>query len=292
MLTETPIRFIHAQLSGFYTPQEANSLTRFILEDGLKIPMLDFYTGKVMKLSEEKELILRKILERLQRYEPIQYILGETEFEGMTFHTAPGVLIPRPETEELVDWISTGEHPESLLDIGTGSGCIAISLSRKFPDTRVEAWDISDEALRIAEENNRLNHTSVCFKKRDVINYQPQEEDKATFDTIVSNPPYVTEKEKETMEKNVLDWEPATALFVPDNDPLRFYRAIARLGNRLLRTGGKLYFEINYLYAKEMQTMLMEEGYTHVIIKKDMFGKDRMISAERSPLLSTKTTEQ
>lgn len=282
MLTESPSVFIRRRLAGIYPPHEIQSLTRLILEDGLGIPMLDFYSGKVKELSEDKELILRKILDRMIANEPVQYILGKTEFEGRPFHTAPGVLIPRPETEELVDWIASAEHPRHILDIGTGSGCIAISLAGFFPDTRVEAWDISREALQIAAGNNRLNKTNVLFVERDVLTYHPGKNETDLFDIIVSNPPYVTEKEKATMEKNVLDWEPATALFVPDNDPLRFYRCIARLGRTLLSPGGKLYFEINWMFAGEMKDMLEEEGYTGIEVRTDLFGRKRMMRADLS----------
>lgn len=287
MLTESPSAFIRRRLAGIYPPHEIQSLTRLILEDGLGIPMLDFYSGKVKELSEDKELILRKILDRMIANEPVQYILGKTEFEGRPFHTAPGVLIPRPETEELVDWIASAEHPRHILDIGTGSGCIAISLAGFFPDTRVEAWDISREALQISTENNRLNKTNVLFVERDVLTYHPGKNETDLFDIIVSNPPYVTEKEKATMEKNVLDWEPATALFVPDNDPLRFYRCIARLGRTLLSPGGKLYFEINWMFAGEMKDMLEEEGYTGIEVRTDLFGRKRMMRAD----LSQKSTK-
>lgn len=283
MQTESPLTYVRRQLADLYPAHEVRSIVRLLFEDGLKIPMLDFYTGKVIKLSEEKELILQKMLARLLRHEPIQYVLGRTEFEGMTFHTAPGVLIPRPETEELVAWISAIEQPSHLLDIGTGSGCIAISLAKRFPKVSITAWDISPDALRIAEENNRLNGTSVRFVQKDVLTYRPDETEAGAFDIIVSNPPYVTEQERKTMEKNVLDWEPLTALFVPDNDPLRFYRAIARLGKSLLTPGGKLYFEINWLFAKEMATMLKEENYKNITLRKDSFGKERMMSATTTP---------
>lgn len=219
------------------------------------------------------------MLARLLRHEPIQYILGRTEFAGLTIHTAPGVLIPRPETEELVDWICKVEHPATLLDIGTGSGCIAIALSRHFPKAYTEAWDISPDALNIAKENNQLNKTNVHFKLHDTLAPLPAGTVHEQFDLIISNPPYVTEKERETMEKNVLDWEPSIALFVPDDDPLRFYRAIARIGQTLLKPDGKLYFESNWLFTHEMQCMLEEEHYTDIFFKKDIFGKERMVSA-------------
>lgn len=283
MLKESPLTFIRQRLAGIYPTPEVRSITRLLIEDGLGMEMLDFYTGKVTELSEEKETILREMLTRLAHNEPVQYVTGKTVFEGMPFHTMPGVLIPRPETEELVDWICETTPPGHFLDIGTGSGCIAVSLAAHFRDAEVEAWDISPDALRIAEENNRLNHTSVCFRQRDILTYQPEKEAVRTFDLIVSNPPYVTEKERGTMAKNVLDWEPATALFVPDDDPLRFYRAIAKAGQALLKTGGSLFFEINWLFAQEMHRMLEAEGYSEIAVRQDMFGKKRMMSAVFNP---------
>lgn len=283
MLTESPLTFIRQQLTGLYSPAEARSITRLLIEDGLGMKTLDFYTGKVNELSGKKETILWEMLARLSHNEPIQYVVGKTVFEDMTFHTAPGVLIPRPETEELVDWIREAEHPGHILDIGTGSGCIAIALAKYFKETDVEAWDISTEALRIAKENNDRNHTNVHFSQQDVLKYQPAQKNRHTYDLIVSNPPYITEKERTTMEKNVLEWEPETALFVPDDDPLLFYRAIARLGRDLLKAGGRLYFEINWLFAQDMQRMLETEGYSDIHTKQDMFGKERMMSASYNP---------
>lgn len=279
MLTESPLTFIRQQLAGLYSPGEVRSLTRLLIEDGLGMQTLDFYTGKVSELSEEKETILREMLRRLTRNEPIQYVVGKTVFADMVFHTAPGVLIPRPETEELVDWICEAEHPARLLDAGTGSGCIAIALSRHFKEAMVEAWDISPDALKIAEENNRRNGTTVKFFRQDILAPRLSDNARQRYDLIVSNPPYITEKERSTMEKNVLDWEPETALFVPDDDPLLFYRAIARLGKTLLKTGGRLYFEINWLFADAMREMLTAEGYSGITIRQDMFGRERMLSA-------------
>lgn len=279
MPAESPLAFIRHRLEGIYPPTEIRSLTRLLVEDGLGMQMLDFYTGKVKELSEEKETKLREMLARLARYEPIQYVVGKTEFDGLTFHTAPGVLIPRPETEELVDWICESAAPARILDAGTGSGCIAIALARRFPNAEVDAWDISPEAMRIAEGNNRLNGTHVHFFRRDILADTPMDETPHRYDLLVSNPPYVMQKERGGMARNVLDWEPEAALFVPDDDPLLFYRALARLGKRLLVNGGRIYLEINCLLAKEMTHMLEAESYSGVVVRKDLFGKDRMVSA-------------
>ena len=191
-----------------------------------------------------------------------------------------GVLIPRPETAELVDLI-VKENPDArrLLDIGTGSGCIAISLDKNLPDAKVDAWDISEEALAIARKNNEELDAQVTFRRQDVFSADGIQG--ASYDIIVSNPPYVTETEKTEMEANVLDWEPELALFVPDEDPLRFYRRIAELGRELLRPGGKLYFEINQAYGQDMIRMIEMNQYRDVRVIKDIFGKDRILTANR-----------
>ncbi len=275
----TLLAHLRSQLLPFYSEEEARSLAHLVLEDGLGVPLSDIYAGKVIKLSEEKEQILAKIIARLTQHEPIQYILGHTEFDGQRFYTSPGVLIPRPETEELVDWITEQETPHRLLDIGTGSGCIALSLARHFPKAEVDAWDISDKALVCARQNAISLNVKAHFFQRDVLRYQPTEEETSHYDLLVSNPPYVAEREKASMEANVLDWEPSEALFVPDDNPLLFYKAIARLGHTLLKEGGKLYFEINPLYAEAMRTMLLQEEYNPITIRKDLFGRERMLSA-------------
>ena len=248
--------------------------------DMLGFDPLDIYLGKDMILSECKERELENIIFRLQKNEPIQYIRGFAEFGGRKFKVAPGVLIPRPETAELVDWV-VNENPGAhhLLDIGTGSGCIAISLDKKLPDVDVEAWDISEEALAIARKNNEDLEAGVRFLQRDVLS--DDWEKVPSFDVIVSNPPYVTETEKNEMDANVLDWEPGLALFVPDEDPLRFYNRIACLGSDLLLPGGKLYFEINQAYGRETAHILEMNQYCDVRVIKDIFGKDRIVTANR-----------
>ena len=271
---------IRQSLRDIYPPEELKALTMMICCDMLGFDPLDIYLGKDMILSECKERELENIIFRLQKNEPIQYIRGFAEFGGRKFKVAPGVLIPRPETAELVDWV-VNENPGAhhLLDIGTGSGCIAISLDKRLPDADVEAWDISEEALAIARTNNDELESRVLFRQRDVLS--DDWEKSPSFDVIVSNPPYVTEAEKDEMEANVLDWEPALALFVPDDDPLRFYRRIAALGRELLLPEGKLYFEINRAFGREIAYMLEMNQYRDIRVIKDIFGKDRIVTANR-----------
>ena len=271
--------YIRQSLHSIYPPQELKSLTMMLCCDVLGYEALDIYMGKDIDLSESKQLELENILARLHKNEPIQYVLGVTSFCGFTFAVAPGVLIPRPETEELVQLI-VKENPDSprILDMGTGSGCIAISLDLLLPQATVRAWDVSDDALEIARGNNRRLGGAVTFEKQDILSYVPSG---VSYDVIVSNPPYVTESEKEDMDANVLDWEPSLALFVPNNDPLRFYRRIAMLGRELLVAGGKLYFEINRAYATETVELLNGLGYDQICVIKDLFGNNRMVTAIR-----------
>ena len=272
--------YIRQSLQEIYPPEEVKALSMLICCDMLGLDALDIYMGKDIILSECKQRELENIIFRLQKNEPIQYIRGIAEFCGRNFKVASGVLIPRPETAELVELI-VKENPNArhLLDIGTGSGCIAISLDKKLPDVDVEAWDISEEALAIARKNNEELDAQVTFRRQDVFSADGIQG--ASYDIIVSNPPYVTETEKTEMEANVLDWEPELALFVPDEDPLRFYRRIAELGRELLRPGGKLYFEINQAYGQDMIRMIEMNQYRDVRVIKDIFGKDRILTANR-----------
>lgn len=272
--------YIRQSLQDIYPPEEVKALTMLICCDMLCLDALDIYLGKDMILSECKERELENIIFRLQKNEPIQYIRGFAEFDGRRFKVAPGVLIPRPETVELVDLVARENvNARRLLDIGTGSGCIAISLDKKLPEAEVEAWDISEDALAIARENNKELAADVTFLQRDVLS--DDWEKAPSFDVIVSNPPYVTETEKKEMDANVLDWEPELALFVPDDDPLRFYRRIADLGRELLLPGGKLYFEINQAYGRETAHILEMNQYHDVRVIRDIFGKDRIVTANR-----------
>ena len=272
--------YIRQSLHDIYPPGELRSLTKIICCDLLGQDAIDYYLGKDMILSPNDERELESILSRLCNFEPIQYVQGTARFLGRTFRVAPGVLIPRPETEELVEGMLKEVAPVSrILDIGTGSGCIAVTLSKELPEAEVTAWDISEEALAIAGDNNHLLQASVLFVQRDVLTYQPVEGE--CFDVIVSNPPYVTEIEKRDMEPNVLNWEPSRALFVPDSDPLRFYRRIGELGRSMLTAGGRLYFEINRAFGEAVASMLRKQGYTNVRIRKDISGNDRYVIAER-----------
>ena len=272
--------YIRQSLQEIYPQEEIKALSMLICCDMLGLDALDIYMGKDIILSACKQRELENIIFRLQKNEPIQYIRGYAEFCGRNFRVAPGVLIPRPETAELVDLI-VKENPDArrLLDIGTGSGCIAISLDKRLPDADVEAWDISEEALAIARTNNEELESRVLFRQRDVLS--DDWEKSPSFDVIVSNPPYVTEAEKDEMEANVLDWEPALALFVPDDDPLRFYRRIVTLGRELLLPEGKLYFEINRAFGREIAYMLEMNQYRDIRVIKDIFGKDRIVTANR-----------
>lgn len=274
------VAYIRSRLQPYYTAEEVSALSRIVCCDLLGQAPTDYYLGKDIVLSPKKEQELEDILQRLSRFEPLQYIEGRTLFLGREFWVAPGVLIPRPETEELVE-LMLKEIPADarILDVGTGSGCIAISLAKELPDTLVTAWDVSPEALSVARVNARKLQADVRFVECDVLACQVDEV--GLYDVIVSNPPYVTEAEKADMEPNVLQWEPSLALFVPDDDPLRFYRRIAVLGRDMLADGGRLYFEINRAYGREMVEMLRTMGYVRVRVEKDLSQNDRFVIAEK-----------
>ena len=246
----------------------------------LGVSQTAFYLKDEVTLNGEQELQLADTITRLKAQEPIQYIQGYSDFCGLRFKVTQDTLIPRPETSELVEWIAA-EHngyAVDILDIGTGSGCIAISLANILPESTVTAWDISYAALDIAKENCTSNNTNVSFEQVDILAYEPTGEQ---FDIIVSNPPYIKENEKEAMHSNVLDWEPHTALFVPDSDPLLFYRTIARKGLTLIKPGGALYFEINRAHGADTMELLARYGYTAIELRKDFADNDRMIKAVR-----------
>lgn len=274
------VAYIRSRLQPYYTAEEVSALSRIVCCDLLGQAPTDYYLGKDIVLSSKKEQELEDILQRLSRFEPLQYIEGRTLFLGREFWVAPGVLIPRPETEELVE-LMLKEIPADarILDVGTGSGCIAISLAKELPNALVTAWDVSPEALSVARANARKLQADVRFVECDVLACQVDEV--GLYDVIVSNPPYVTEAEKADMEPNVLQWEPSLALFVPDDDPLRFYRRIAVLGRDMLADGGRLYFEINRAYGREMVEMLRTMGYVRVRVKKDLSQNDRFVIAEK-----------
>lgn len=273
-------QIINEELSGYYTQSEVFALTRIIATEMIGIPQMTFFLKDDVTLKAEQEAMLFNTIERLKKYEPIQYIQGYCDFCGQRFKVTPATLIPRPETSELVEWIAVDHSGKaaSILDIGTGSGCIAISLAHKLPESKVTAWDISKDALAVATENSRNNSTKVTFEQVDILSYEPKS---AEFDIIVSNPPYIKENEKSAMHNNVLDWEPHTALFVPDSDPLLFYRTIANKGLTLLKSSGTLYFEINRAHGDETIEMLANLGYTGFELRKDFADNDRMIKATR-----------
>ena len=317
-MTET-VAYIRNSLKDIYPPGETQALVRLIMERVCGLSTYQLLLGKDKELSDTEKFKIKEIVEGLRLYKPIQYLLGIADFYGMEFKVTPDVLIPRPETAELVERIITDYRSQAprILDIGTGSGCIAISLAKHLPRAEVAAVDISPEALTVAEENARLNQVSVSFLELDILSegnpsfmqgklkfhveetkvshkenksftyMKPKSHTEETtasfignFNCIVSNPPYIMDMYKATMEANVLENEPHMALFVPDDDPLLFYRAIARFGQRHLMEGGHLYFEINALCGKETVAMLRQENYTEVELIQDLYGKDRIVKAK------------
>lgn len=269
---------IRKELEGIFPKEEIESLIFLIYEKVKGYSRTQFLLSREEKLSTDELVEIEKIVSRLKKHEPIQYILGQTEFYGMPFHSVSGVLIPRPETEELVQWIIQENKllSPTILDIGTGTGCIAISLLKNIEQAKVIACDISLLCIETALRNAELNATPVSVFEYDILNGTP----KVTFpelDLIVSNPPYVRETEKLLMEKNVLEYEPGLALFVTDEKPLIFYERIADFAFIHLKNQGSLYFEINEAFGKECVEMLQGKGFSNIILKKDINGKDRMI---------------
>ena len=270
------------ELENRYGEGEAKAVVRYLLEVGYGMTMTDILCGAVEQQDDER---LREQLLRLQAGEPVQYVVGLAEFCGRQFVVRPGVLIPRPETEDLVSLATKGKT--HILDIGTGSGCIAITLALEMPEAQVEAWDISDDALAVARENALRLNARVDFQKKDILSVSSLASpssissnsslSRKPFDLIVSNPPYICERERADMAQHVLEHEPGLALFVPDDDPLKFYRAIARLGLSALTPDGQLMFEINPLYAGELKKMLSDLGYYDIAIHEDRFFKKRFV---------------
>lgn len=267
-------------LLPYYDEREAQAVVRMMLEERFGLTLTDIVCDGVVRLDASQQAELQGMMARLEQGEPIQYVMGYAPFYGRHFHVEPGVLIPRPETQQLVEWAveEIGKSAaRSVLDIGTGSGCIAISIALEAPLSEVSAWDISTDALRIARDNAASLHAVVDFRQQDAL--QAPMEDREKWDLIISNPPYVMEKERKEMADNVLRHEPSLALFVPNDDPLRFYRAIARYGKHALRPGGTLLFEINPLLAEDMLRLLEDESYQHVQLIADAFGKSRFTKA-------------
>lgn len=269
------------QLEHKYDVDECTSMFYIVVDKVLGINKMDFILKQETELDPGLEETLHSVVDQLLEGKPIQYILAEADFYGLKFIVSSSVLIPRPETEELVHWILNYINLASfsgnkVLDIGTGSGCIPIALKKNAPELEVYGLDISPPAIRVAEQNATLNAVDVCFVQADIFHYQTSE----TFDIIVSNPPYIKEEEKAEMGEYVLDYEPHTALFVSNESPLVFYKVIAAFSKTHLAAGGWLYFEINANLSSEMNKMLADEGFRNVAIKKDMQGKDRMIRCQ------------
>lgn len=268
-------------LSPLYDSAEARSLYYMVLTELLDCDMTTLLLRGDQLMTEEKVERFDEITQKLCGGQPIQHILGYAQFHGNRFFVNPNVLVPRPETEELVDWILQDEsHPTSLLDIGTGSGCIAISLKKVLKGTTVYAMDISEKALETAKKNAQENHTEIEFIHDDILNPNFFDDD-WNVSLIVSNPPYIRTEEKKTMHKNVLEHDPHLALFVSDEDPLIFYREIARFGQKHLKKGGCIYFEINEALAEETCHELEKLGYLNIIVKNDGNGKNRMIKCQK-----------
>jgi len=272
------ISYIKEYLKAYYPESEISGFIRIIIEHITKRSYPEAVISDTM-LTEEQTYLLHSILYRLKNSEPIQYIIGETEFFGLPFHVTKDVLIPRPETEELVELILNENKKSGLkvLDIGTGSGAIAIALAKHLKETYVEAWDISEEALKTATLNTESNAVDVTFRNVDVLKSYPTD---TKFDIIVSNPPYILEKEKSGMDQNVLDYEPHTALFVPDNNGLLFYDRIADIALDLLEPNGKLYFEINQAKGQNTVQLVKSKGFINVSLFQDLNKNDRMVRAE------------
>jgi release factor glutamine methyltransferase len=282
LLSQLKIKFI-TLLKDEYPAQEVSSFFNLLIEFYLGMNRLDFALKPGKEISLEEENKLESAIHRLSLHEPIQYIIGETEFFGLQFKVDKNVLIPRPETEELVQWIlediGESKNPSNLkiLDIGTGSGCIAVSLAKNLPNAEIFALDISEKALKTARENAGLNKVNVNFIQADILNLEALT---GKFDVIVSNPPYVRELEKVEMHLNVLENEPELALYVKDTDPLIFYRKITKLAHAGLQKDGDLYFEINQYLANETEEILKKSGFK-TGLKKDIFGNYRMLRGRR-----------
>ena len=272
------------ELLNLYPKQEIESFFNLLTEAFLDLKRVDIILDPNKEIVNEVEQKYNSALAKLKKEIPIQYIIGTTEFYGLPFTVNENVLIPRPETEELVSLIlqnsklkTQNSKDLTILDIGTGSGCIAIALAKNLPNAKIWALDVSEKAIEIAKQNAKLNDVDVQFLNENILNLKQLPEN---FDIIVSNPPYVRELEKQEINNNVLNHEPHLALFVKDNDPLLFYDKIADIAKENLTKNGELYFEINQSLGKETVALLKQKGFQNIELKKDIFGKDRMIKAE------------
>lgn len=273
------IKFFHEELKSSFNKEEIENFIFYSLNEYLGFSRSDVILKNDTRVSESELLKFNKVVKQLKVHKPIQYILGSAHFLDLNLYVNENVLIPRPETEELVDLIikeNRDKRNMSILDIGTGSGCIAIALAKKVPFATVTAIDISDEALDIAKQNAEKNQASVNFIQADIFN-ETDLNKLASFDIIVSNPPYVLLSEKDKMEKNVLEYEPHLALFVNDNDPLIYYKRISELALKKLNSSGRLYFEINEKMGEESKNLLESIGFENVILKQDINRKNRIL---------------
>lgn len=280
-MNEAYIR-LRQSLTAIYGEGEAQAVALLVMEKVLGLTRTDIYCGKVRQISEDERTRFLNISQKLLHGVPVQYALGEADFLGRTFRVTPDVLVPRPETEELVQWaaaVADGQTDPHVLDAGTGSGCIAVSLKLECPKAEVEAWDLSQDALAVARDNARRLQADVRLSRQNMLAQWPED---ARYSLIVSNPPYIAEREKADMERHVLDHEPHMALFVPDADPLRFYRALAQASVRHLVPGGWLLVEINRAYAQETAALFRSCGLEQVEIRRDAFGNERMVGGQRA----------
>ena len=282
MAAKTLFNHLISEITSVYEENEAKSIVYLLLEHYLNLSKTDILLDNFVNQPFD----FQDIIIRLKAQEPVQYIIGETEFYGRKFKVTPDTLIPRPETEELVQLVvsswplavgSVAQSPISVLDLGTGSGCIAISLACELPNAQVYAYDISEKVLKIAKENANRNNVNVIFEQLDILNFPPSSF--PPFSIIVSNPPYVMNAEKSEMEQNVLDYEPHLALFVEDSNPLIFYKAIAEFAFKNLIINGLCIVEINQAFGLETAELFWNQGFRYVEVVKDMFGKDRMVKA-------------
>ncbi len=278
MLLREIKNIFHHELDAIYPVTEIDSFFYMLIAHYLGLERFVLAVQSDLIISKEKEQPLFEGLAALKLERPVQYIIGTTYFMEMNFTVNEGVLIPRPETEELVRWViddfSSSRSAIKILDIGTGSGCIAISLAKNLPNAKVYALDISKEALKLAKLNAKDHSVEINFLEADILKMEVLE---TKFDVIVSNPPYVRESEKKEMGNNVLNHEPGSALFVSDEDPLQFYRAITIFATHHLKKGGKLYFEINQYLKNDTRQLLYDHNFSEIVVRKDMFGNDRML---------------
>lgn len=268
-------------LKKFYPEEEIQSFLKIITHHYFGWRAIDLALKSQDYVSEEEELLLLKVLNRLKKQEPIQYIVGQTYFYGLPIKVTPNTLIPRPETEELVDWVISTlqdrketQNQINIIDIGTGTGCIAIALAKNIPKANVEALDISIKALEVAQENALLNEVEITFTHKNILQTNDLQKN---YDVIISNPPYVRQLEKKLMQINVLDYEPSLALYVPDDNALLFYKKITQLASQHLTQNGLLFFEINQYLGEETIKLLKKNTLKEVILKKDIFGKNRFV---------------